>query len=220
MRWAVLTRRGLVSNAEQDDLAVLRKAGAALCGMCHGIVDQWHRSGRLSEFQAKQLNEHIGGARGLAAKQIAFEITGVPFPFFHLLTWTMIFLILMLQVNSACRFAVHILDDNCDPATDPCRELSSGVERVLLVGASVEVIGLGYTTPAFKSIWHTALYLTNPYGEFECDYDIDIDLQQLWVKSLELLNRMPRPRTAAMRRFTDSRHSGIWDRQGSRPIHT
>ena len=198
-RWAVLSRRGLVTPSEQDDLTGVRKAGAAVCAMCHGIIERWRTTGHLSEWQAKQLNEHIGGARGLAAKQIAFELTDVPFPFFHLLTTSILMLMFILQWNSALRVvSLHLVTNpNCKP---PCRQPDN---KSYPVGVAIEALGGVLFTICFKSIWHTAIELTKPYGDDECDYDIDLDLQQLWVESLELLSRMPGPRTAAICRFTD-----------------
>ena len=203
--WAVLARRGLVASEEQVELAGLRKSGTAVCAKISSIVEHWRKAGQLSEWQANKLNEYIGRARGLAAKQIAFQLTGVPFPFFHLLTIAMIALVVSLQWNSAIRFQAYVLDGSCPPGLATCREDEKGTYP--LAGSTELIGGIGITV-AFKAIWHTALEITDPYGDDECDYDIDLELQNLWVEALECLNRLPGPRTEAMERFAAGEGEG------------
>jgi len=193
-RWNTLRRRGLVTKAERATLSTLRKAGTRICAWCDAIVDDLRISGEISEWQASRLHEHIGGARGLAAKQIAFQLTGVPFPFLHALTVNITLLLLMMMWNSAIRMMDALMTHGCPLGHGGHSAHPSEAELMAHVKAghcnnghavTLEVTGMLLVVILFKAVWHSALDLSDPYGDDVCDYDIDNDLQGLWVESLE-----------------------------------
>ena len=198
-RWAVLHRRGLVTAEEQTALTALRKAGTRICAWCQTIVDDLRLAGDLSDMQAKTLNDHLGAARGLAAKQIAYQLTEVPFPFVHALTANITLLLLSLLWNSAMRLTSMLQRFECpDGHGGMSMEMGDAdVSSHVAEGhcnqfhaALVELLSMVTVLIIYKGIWHSALSLSQPYGMENTDYDIDLDLQQVWVESLEQITSL------------------------------
>ena len=110
-KWELLRFRGLVTTTEMEHLRPLAKAGAAICVWCNTIVEDMKKEGHLHWRQAIELNRHIGGARGLAAKQIAYTLTGVPVSFFTMLWCCSLVLLASEMWNSALRATKDLLPE-------------------------------------------------------------------------------------------------------------
>lgn len=138
--WQVLHRRGLVTQAERDALDKVAKKPLHVMVWACRLLDALERAGKLSAGVAFELRSHIKGLRGLAAKQIAYHLTPLPMPFFHYLSWSNHLYLLVLEWNSAVRFAVSVRQMTYDE--------SGGTKPLLLL---VEVVGLVFCILAFNS---------------------------------------------------------------------
>ena len=77
--------------------------------------------------------------------------------------------------------------DVLDTNGGPPREL-----RDAPITAVLEALSFVLTLFAFLAIKTVALWMTDPYGDDTTDYDIDFDLQQVWIEALEAVQMMRR----------------------------
>ena len=160
-RWAALALRGLVTVSEQQRLVALQKMGSEVHRWLGSTIEGFRAEGALTDFQAYTLDSHVTAARGLAAKQIACTLTGVPFPYYHLLTTSNMVLVTVLLWNSAVRFCSEALPDKADPHEDP---------RFRPVSAAFEVAGSLFIVVAFQTIHRVAVRLIEPFGDYDTNY--------------------------------------------------
>jgi len=181
-KWAILKERGLVTEEEIAELKPLKKKPSAVYVWTCRLIHELCQKDKLSIVHAQRLEACLSGCRGLAAKQIAYTLTPIPLPYFHLMMVIVNVYIMLMGWNSAIR-------------------LVSGVEEAMLMGAEnqmlelfwaggTEVVGFGFVIIFFNVMRHIAQDMTDPYGNDATDYHLDFDLCGLWDESKETIENM------------------------------
>ena len=133
--------------------------------------------GKLTAYHAKALEGHVSGCRGLAAKQIAYQSTPIPLPFYHLMMFIVNVFILLMGWNSA----VRLVSDY---------QLDEVLENDLAWAIFTEAFGNIFVIVFFNVLLRIAEGFTNPYGNDACDYHLDFDLNNLWDEAKETIANM------------------------------
>lgn len=102
-KWAILKERGLVTAEEIAELKPLKKKPSAVYVWTCRLIYELHQKDKLSMVHAQRLEACLSGCRGLAAKQIAYQLTPIPTPYFHLMELIVNVYILLMGWNSAIR---------------------------------------------------------------------------------------------------------------------
>ena len=165
--------RGVVTAYEKEILVKLKKKAQAVYVWANRILDHLVTEGKLTAHEAERLEENLSTTRGLAAKQIAYQLTTIPKPYFHLMT-TLTHSYLLLELTAAAERIVSAANTNPVLAAEVAVNLACGVVSVFVL----------------MSMWRTAIWLSNPVGDDVTDYDLDFDLRGLWEESLETLGNM------------------------------
>ena len=187
--WRTLRARNLLTAPEETHLRSAKKKGAVVYVWGVRIIHQLHIDGKLADVQARRLEEQFGGLRGLAAKQIAYQTTPVPFPYFHLMMLMVQAFLHLMEWNSAVRLHDRLLAD--------ATPLETFEEHF---GFLLEVMGTGSLIVLFNTVKHIGQWMADPYGADATDYDLDFDLLGLWEEAVESLSNMsdaPAPAGAA-----------------------
>ena len=177
MKWGILRDRHLVTPAEEEALAPLKKKPSAVYVWINRLIMDLHREGKLSDIHAQRLEACVSGLRGLAAKQIAYQLTPPSFTYFHLMMVMIQIFLGCMSWNSAVR--LH----------DKYLALLNGAEHNF-ISMSIECIGMLLLIAMLSSVKKIAHWLSNPYGEDATDYDLDFDLRGLWEESVETIKNM------------------------------
>lgn len=171
-KWEMLLYRGLLKPHEKEALMTVEKKPAHVCWWAMRLVYKLQEAGKLTEFQANELKAHIGGVRG-SAKQIAYQLTPMPVPFFHFCMVGVHLYLLIQEWNSARRWAIAYRESP---------------ENLVPVG--FETLGALLVVLFFNTARKIAVIMTNPFGDDEIDYELDFDLRGLWSESLDVVSAM------------------------------
>jgi hypothetical protein len=177
-RWEMFRNRCLVTPFEEEKLAPLKKKPSAVFVWCQRIVIELNREGKLSDIHAQRIEECISGLRGLAAKQIAYQLTPPSYTYFHLMMLMIHIFLLCLEWNSAVR-----MYDKFHLSPVPWT-------AAIKVSLMVELVGMVLLIAMLNTLATIARWLSNPYGDDETDYDLDFDLRGLWEESVETVKNM------------------------------
>jgi len=180
-KWAILKERGLVTDEEIAELMLLKKKPSAVYVWTCRLIHELCQKDKLSIVHAQRLEACLSGCRGLAAKQIAYTLTPIPMPYFHLMLVIVNVYIMLMGWNSAIR-------------------LVSGVDEALLLpddkmlelfwAGGTEFVGFGFVIIFFNVMQHIAEDMTDPYSNDCTDYHLDFDLLNLWDESKETIENM------------------------------
>ena len=103
----LLRQRGLLNDGERATLAMVRNDIMHVYVWAARDVYALRQRGALTERQAERLIDHLGGIR-IAAKQRAYHLTPLPMPYFHFTCWSVHVYLLVMEWNSAVRWAMHL----------------------------------------------------------------------------------------------------------------
>jgi hypothetical protein len=180
-KWAILKERGLVTEEEIAELMPLKKKPSAVYVWTCRLIHELCQKDKLSIVHAQRLEACLSGCRGLAAKQIAYQLCPIPMPYFHLMMVIVNVYILLMGWNSAIRLvsgvdeALHLPDDKM---------------LELFWAGGTEMVGFGFVIIFFNVMQHIAEDMTDPYSNDATDYHLDFDLINLWDESKETIENM------------------------------
>jgi hypothetical protein len=180
-KWAILKERGLVTEEEIATLMPLKKKPSAVYVWTCRLIHELCQKDKLSIVHAQRLEACLSGCRGLAAKQIAYQLCPIPMPYFHLMMVIVNVYILLMGWNSAIRLvsgvdeALHLPDDKM---------------LELFWAGGTEMVGFGFVIIFFNVMQHIAEDMTDPYSNDATDYHLDFDLINLWDESKETIENM------------------------------
>jgi len=175
-KWQLMLDRGVLTPFEKDTLMKLKKKGQAVYIWANRILDHCQDEGKLTAHEAERLEVNLSTVRGLAAKQVAYQLTPVPKPYFHLMT-TLTHVYLLLEIISASARVVEAWEGRAD-------------DEGWLQALVMQVVCTIFSILVLMAMWRTAIWLSNPVGNDVTDYDLDFDLRGLWEESLETLSNM------------------------------
>jgi hypothetical protein len=186
-KWALLQKRGLLMD---DEIKALRLQGSPAVVLYSWAlsflrsISQRGESGSLTERifceLIQPMEAQIGGARGLAAKQIAYTITQIPSVYFHV-----VYFATNVFMTCTCYDAGYAV---AGALNGPCvagSEETKCVSRVIMI-ISTELLLL----VLFQSLLLTAQSLADIYGDKPCQYDLGNDLDNLWKESQNVIQSM------------------------------
>jgi len=178
-KWQILRSRHLVTPAEEEFLRPLKKKPSAVFVWINRLIWELHKEGKLTDIHAQRLEACVSGLRGLAAKQIAYQLTPPSFTYFHLMMVMIQIFLLCMEWNSAVRLY--------DKTINVEMQLAS---RVTKISIFIECFGMVVLILMLSSVMKIAHWLSNPYGDDDTDYDLDFDLRGLWEESVETIKNM------------------------------
>lgn len=104
------------------------------------------------------LCDHLGKIRGVSAKQILWQLTPIPFHYFHMMTVLTCSYLFTLVWNQGLAF------DN-------------QLELYGVPYAIVNLAGTGLIINTISALWFVAVMLSDPVGDDTCDYDLGFDIK-------------------------------------------
>mmetsp|Transcript_95160 Transcript_95160/g.183493 ORF Transcript_95160/g.183493 Transcript_95160/m.183493 type:complete len:373 (-) Transcript_95160:38-1156(-) len=187
-KWSLLQQRGLLTDEEIRALQLQGSPAVVLYTWAIKVLRNQSLTGQDSSMPERvfteliqPLEEQIGGARGLAAKQIAYTITQIPCNYFHVVYFAVNILLACTVYDSGHMVAVA-LDKTCfDGVEGPCE----GIPRVVMI-----VITEVLTLVILIALLQTAEGLADIYGNKQFHYDLGFDLDNLWQESQNVLKSM------------------------------
>lgn len=188
-KWNLIAERGVLTWHE---IAVLKNSeGKSL--LVHTwvvrIVRGLQRAGILTDMQSESITKFLGMVRGLSAKQIAYSVTTLPKPYFHLATALTHTYVILESISAAGRigdaYALHADDGPC--AVDPDAIDCDG--SLTMVSASNAVLQVCVII-TLVSMWRVCVWLSDPVGDDVTDYDLDFDLRNNWMQGLEAITQL------------------------------
>ena len=182
--------RGLLTDPEVAVLKVRNSPGVIVYTWVCRILKDCQRKGYISDIQLNRIEENIGICRGLGAKQIAYELTQIPLPYFHLMSISTHIYISVLSWKAGFDWvqgyrqpcSQWMWDSEWKAAlntTEVCRTSGAGV----IIGQLCIIFILHGSLMA--SIW-----MSDPAGERSTAYDFAGDLEKLWNESLNAIEGM------------------------------
>jgi len=187
-KWLVLEKRGLLT---QEEIGLLQLQGSPAV-----VIYSWAlkalravppRGGqpdmpeRFFLELVQPLEAQIGGARGLAAKQIAYTINQVPSVYFHIVYFAVNVFLCCTTYEMG-----HAVGANWDVACDGVAQKGSVCAPVLVMAVLLQVL----LVVLFLGVLFTAEGMSDIYGNRVFQYDLGVDLDNLWKESQNVLKSM------------------------------
>jgi hypothetical protein len=215
-KWGLLMDRGLLNKEEVEKLQLQGSPGVVLYSWAMHILkfgggtpdehvasaDAQQALNAVNSWAQGQtplqlnMEECIGGTRGLAAKQIAYTLFQTPYIYFHAVYVSVnVYLIITcwssthafaLALNSPCHIIASnpvLKNDDDDDITGSC-----------VSNCAVTVIFQMVLIFTFLSVLKAAEKLADAYGPKAFHYDLGVDLDNLWNESKNVLQSMKVPR--------------------------
>uniref|UniRef100_A0A7S2IYL3 Uncharacterized protein n=1 Tax=Alexandrium andersonii TaxID=327968 RepID=A0A7S2IYL3_9DINO len=190
-KWSLLEERGLLSREEISSLQLQGSPAVVLYSWAIKALrvvptEDGCKAGpelpeRLFLQLLQPLEEQIGGARGLAAKQVAYTITQIPSVYFHIV-YVAVNMFLLCTTYEMGHAVALAWNKTCD---DIMEEGAVCVPKVAMsVVLQVVTVGL------FLGLLLTAEGMSDIYGNKVFDYDLGVDLDSLWNESQNVLKSM------------------------------
>jgi len=191
-KWKLLRQRGLLTEEEIEALQLQGSPGVVLYTWAvkgfllesysqAGTADRTHPSmpERMFVELISNIEQQIGGTRGLAAKQIAYTQHQIPSTYFH---------IVYVAVNAFLLFSVYDTGHRIAEAlSGPCEDAQGDTcVPSLVVAVVTEFIIL----VIFLGLLFTAELMSDTFGNGIIDYDLGNDLDNLWQESQNVLKSM------------------------------
>eukprot|EP00750_Incisomonas_marina_P015515 INCI18346.1.p1 GENE.INCI18346.1~~INCI18346.1.p1 ORF type:complete len:452 (+),score=71.16 INCI18346.1:113-1468(+) len=169
--WKHLVTRKMLTIDEVLYLHNRPKAGAIVYYWAARVLRQSQDERLISENQAMRIEENLALDRGLSAKQIAYAITPLPKPYFHMASIAIHFWLVWVVWNNAITIASGWGDLTEEHPDD--RDYS-------VVMTFIGALMLIYL---FSALWKVAILFADPFGYSDCHYDLNVDLKGLWVEA-------------------------------------
>ena len=187
-KWGILIKDGILTNAEVTQLKKHGSPGVVLMSWAVHILRQAVRANEITDRMAAEVEGAIITVRGLAAKQIAYTITQIPLVYFHIMTTSVHVFLGVNSWESAIAFTKRWLSD-CTEADDDGFQ-DDGLRQCHTGGALVIVVGQLLIIYLFIGLWMAAVWMADPMGTQVANYDLLVDLQNLWMESLNCIVAM------------------------------
>jgi predicted membrane chloride channel (bestrophin family) len=188
-KWQLLRERGLITPTEEQALQPLKKKPSAVYVWACRIIQDLYSEGKLSAFHAKRMEEHVSGCRGLAAKQIASQLTPIPLCFYHLMFLIVNVYIILMGWNSAVRMVFDALPGGLSLGEGFTTDWDHKTHD-LFWAITTEFFGFLIVVIFYNVMLSIAERMSNPYGNDASDYHLDFDLKSLWEESQETIKNM------------------------------
>lgn len=183
-KWDLLLKEGILTKLEIGLLRDNGSPGVVLYAWSGRILQDCVRKGELETNQANRIEENISTCRGLAAKQIAYTITQMPLVYFHIQGCAVHFFTALSSWQSANHF-VFSQSQNCDLADDAdCPAYGYG---------TITVIGQLVLIYMFVGLYQASVWMSDPMGTAASNYDLEVDLKNLWTEALNCIKAMVNP---------------------------
>jgi len=189
-KWSLLQRRGLLTEEEIKALQLQGSSAVVLYSWAVAILNSVERRGestataeRVFSQLVGPMEEQIGATRGLAAKQIAYTLYQIPSIYFHVV-YVAINVYLACTVYDVGHMIAASLNGPCVPGVmgDAC---AASVFMIVFTEVILIVLFLGLLL--------TAEGLADIYGDKAFQYDLGVDLDNLWQESQNVLKSMGTP---------------------------
>jgi hypothetical protein len=169
--WKHLVSRKMLTVDEVVYLYGRPKTGAIVYMWASRVLRQAQDQNMITENQAMRIEQNLALDRGLAAKQIAYAITPVPKPYFHMASIAIHFWLIWVVWNHSAGIAGEW---EAMTMEDPQARDYTGLLNFI---GSVMLIYL------FSALWKLAILFADPFGYSHCHYDLNVDLKGLWVEA-------------------------------------
>jgi hypothetical protein len=142
------------------------------------------------------MDDCIGGTRGLAAKQIAYTLQQPPLIYFHAV-YVVTNSFLLASAWNAGMLLGEAVNTSCEELFPTDDEASSGGQNGACVPRCVMIVLVQHVLVfSFLVLLKSAEHLSDAYGFKAYHYDLGVDLDNLWQESINVLQSMdgaPRP---------------------------
>lgn len=197
MKWSVLQRRGLLTEEEVNALKLQGSPAVVLYSWVIQVLREEsttaERPGELFNELLRPIEEQYAGTRGLAAKQIAYSNYQIPSNYFHVVYFATN-LYLCLNIFGTGHAVASALSGPCVAG-----DSSSSCPQQAVVCVVIQFFFL----LLFLGLLLTAEGMINFCGDGVFDYDLGVDLDNLWQESQNVLKSMAVPCPSLMSEGVD-----------------
>lgn len=181
-KWGIIEHRGLLDEAE---IRILKEGGGTeatvVFSWAINVVQTATDEMIITDDHGTYLIGHLGTIRCLSGRQAAYSSLQVPRPYFHLMWLANQTMLILTIMSTSLAFAKQLNGQGCGAVYE---ELYSGVCLGAAIWCAIE--GLWYIILIF-AIYKVSSYLSDPMGNGCSDYDLSVDMNNLWMDSLRLL---------------------------------
>ena len=167
--WKHLISRKMLTIDEVLYLHNRPKAGAIVYFWAARVLRQSQDSHLITENQAMRIEQNLALDRGLSAKQIAYAITPLPKPYFHMASIAIHFWLVWVVWNNAITIASGWAVLN---AEDPADRDYSVV--MTFIGALMLIY-------LFSALWKVAILFADPFGYSDCHCKFACGVCSRWI---------------------------------------
>ena len=154
--WRYLVLRKMLTVDEALYLHSRPKAGAIVYFWAARVLRQAQDTRIITENQAMRIEQNLALDRGLSAKQIAYAITPLPKPYFHMASIAIHFWLIWIVWNNAITISGTWPDMFEEEPLD--RDYSS----------IMNVLGAFMLIYLFSALWKVAILFADPFGYSHC----------------------------------------------------
>jgi len=187
-QWSVLEKRGLLT---QEEIGLLQLQGSPAV-----VIYSWALKAlravppkggqpdmpeRFFLELMQPLEAQIGGTRGLAAKQIAYTVNQIPSVYFHIVYFAVNMFICCTTYEMG-----HAVGAAWDVTCDDVAQKGSMCAPKLIMAVVLQVLLI----ILFLGVLFTAEGMSDIYGNRVFQYDLGVDLDNLWRESQNVLKSM------------------------------
>mmetsp|Transcript_41293 Transcript_41293/g.131317 ORF Transcript_41293/g.131317 Transcript_41293/m.131317 type:complete len:385 (+) Transcript_41293:82-1236(+) len=187
-KWSALEKRGLLT---QEEIGLLQLQGSPAVVLYSWALKALRAAppgggqpGAPERFfleLVQPLEELIGGARGLAAKQIAYTTNQVPSVYFHIVYFAVNMFLCCTTYEMG-----HAVGAAWDVTCDGTAQKGSVCAPKLVMAVMLQVLLI----ILFLGVLFTAEGMADIYGGRVFQYDLGVDLDNLWQESQNVLRSM------------------------------
>jgi len=189
-KWELLRCRGLLTAEEIEKLQLQGSPAVVLYSWTSKIINavSKRKDGQRLLHMWSTMENQLGGLRGLSAKQIAFQLTQVPYIYNNFINILLNGYLMYTAITGAGQSWFRCYHSSCDSdANGRVFPLDGGHCNTCLVFVAAAQYGLIFTLSAG---YLAATKMSESYGPDPSHYDLGIDLDNLLKESRNALASM------------------------------
>ena len=187
-KWGMLRKIGVLTASEIKQLQAHGSPGVVVMSWAVRVLRTAVRENEMTDRMSYVVEEAMITVRGLAAKQIAYTICQIPLVYFHIMSMGVHIFLAVTSWDQAITFALRwksdctLRDDDGFPKdSEICNHRS---------GAVMVIIGQVLVIYLFFGLYMAAVWMSDPMGTQVSNYNMQVDLDNLWAESLNSIAAM------------------------------